>query len=277
MIIFKDLVCFMVDNSLQVSPSSQLFVPPQQTIPRLRDTRTEHSLLYYFLTFDGMSFYHRDYMDRFLNEQESGALPGTLPGRDRSASPINSLIYGDVKRNVPHLRQDLDEVSSTTTGPIDLLPISSATTTTLHTPGGTSSLHDIDSSQCVVGSSAATTCVAGGSKRAFEPDTSLDSSGAAGLHGSDLNGNTEDSEAVEPVCKKLKAADSSESDVGLEQHADSSSTSVPSANPKLLDSLPVTNITPSLDSITSTVLKSSELSASSETSWGQPAAGSVGL
>ena len=219
-------------------------------------------------------------MDRFLNEQESGALPGTLPGRDRSASPINSLIYGDMKR--PHLRQDLDEVSSTTMGHVDHPPVTTATatTTTLHTPGGASSLRNMDSSQCVVGSSAATTCAAGGSKRAFEPDTSLDSSGAAGLRGSDLNGNTEDSEAAEPpVCKKLKV-DSSESGVGLEQRADSSSTSLPSTNAKHLDSVPVTNVTTSLDSITSTVLKASELSASSkssESSWGQSAAESIGL
>lgn len=264
----KDLVYFTMDKPLQVfSFSSPVAFFVCCCFVRL--------LRLCVLTFDGASCC-RDYMDRFLNEQESGALPGTLPGRDRSASPINSLIYGDMKRNVPHLRQDLDEVSSTTTGPIDLLPISTATTTTLHTPGGTSSLHDIDSSQCVVGSSAATTCVAGGSKRAFEPDTSLDSSGAAGLRGSDLNGNTEDSEAAEPVCKKLKV-DSSESGVCLEQHADSSSTSLPTASTKLLDSLPVTNITTSLDSITSTVLKASELSTSSESSWGQPAAGSVGL
>lgn len=35
-----------------------------------------------------------DYMDRFLDEQENPP-----PVRDRSASPINSLIYGDPKRH----------------------------------------------------------------------------------------------------------------------------------------------------------------------------------
>ena len=212
----------------------------------------------------------RDYMDRFLDEQESGALPGTLPGRDRSASPIHSLIYGDHKRSVPHLRQDLDEVSSTTMGSLDLPPFSTATTTTLHAAGASGEVHPMHSSPCEVGSSAATTCMGSGSKRAFEPDTSLDSSGGAGLRGSDLNGNNEESEALGPVCKKLKV-DSSEGDVGLEQQADISS-SLPLSG---TDPVAASNVL-SLDSVSSTMLKSSELSASSEV-WGQSAVESVGM
>ncbi|KAH3734264.1 mesoderm induction early response protein 1-like isoform X2 [Dreissena polymorpha] len=41
-----------------------------------------------------------DYMERFLDEQESSA--PSLPNRDRSASPVHSLLYGDPKRN--HLK-----------------------------------------------------------------------------------------------------------------------------------------------------------------------------
>ncbi|XP_021356745.1 mesoderm induction early response protein 1-like isoform X2 [Mizuhopecten yessoensis] len=37
-----------------------------------------------------------DYMDRFLDDQES---PAAAHVRERSASPVNSLIYGDPKRN----------------------------------------------------------------------------------------------------------------------------------------------------------------------------------
>lgn len=41
----------------------------------------------------------RDYMERFLDDQES---PIPAPTRERSASPVTSLIYGDPKRN--HLK-----------------------------------------------------------------------------------------------------------------------------------------------------------------------------
>ncbi|KAH3735056.1 hypothetical protein DPMN_041517 [Dreissena polymorpha] len=41
-----------------------------------------------------------DYMERFLDEQESSA--PSIPNRDRSASPVHSLLYGDPKRN--HLK-----------------------------------------------------------------------------------------------------------------------------------------------------------------------------
>nr|KAG5695975.1 hypothetical protein BaRGS_023354 [Batillaria attramentaria] len=78
-----------------------------------------------------------DYMDRFLDEQESGVMPGAMPGRDRSTSPLNSLIYGDPKRT--HLKHEADEASAATFGPIDPQPvtnISTATTTTVINPGG---------------------------------------------------------------------------------------------------------------------------------------------
>ncbi|XP_061166133.1 mesoderm induction early response protein 1-like [Saccostrea echinata] len=44
-----------------------------------------------------------DYMERFLDDQES---PVPAPTRERSASPVHSLIYGDPKRN--HLRPHID-------------------------------------------------------------------------------------------------------------------------------------------------------------------------
>lgn len=44
-----------------------------------------------------------DYMDRFLDDQEN---PPPPPPRDRSASPIHSLLYGDPKRN--HLKPHTD-------------------------------------------------------------------------------------------------------------------------------------------------------------------------
>ncbi|XP_076440997.1 mesoderm induction early response protein 1-like [Babylonia areolata] len=222
-----------------------------------------------------------DYMDRFLDEQESGALPGTLPGRDRSASPMNSLIYGDHKRSVPHLRQDLNEVSSTTAGSPDLASYSTATTTTLHAAGASGDLHPIHSSGCEVGSSAASTCImVHGSKAVLGTDASLDRSGSVGLRGSDLNGNNEDSEVSEPACKKVKM-DSTESNVGSEQQADSSSSSsssslLPSSTSRPSDSSFAASNVAGLDSSVGSVLKSSELSASVE-GWGQSAAESVGM
>lgn len=52
--------------------------------------------LLYALIWDNVC---RDYMERFLDDQES---PLPAPPRERSASPVTSLIYGDPKRN--HLR-----------------------------------------------------------------------------------------------------------------------------------------------------------------------------
>ncbi|KAL8625605.1 hypothetical protein ACOMHN_043880 [Nucella lapillus] len=227
-----------------------------------------------------------DYMDRFLDEQENGALPGTLPGRDRSASPINSLIYGDHKRSVPHLRQDLDEVSSTTVGSPDLTPYSTASTTTLHAVSAASGeVHPVHSSE--VGSSAAATCLVGpGSKTGLGAHTALDRTGSVGLRGSDLNGNNEDSEvSSEPVCKKIKMDSSGEGSVGSEQQADSSSSSLPSSTTTTTTTTTTTSSRPSesfaasnvssLDSVGSSVVKSTELSSAE--AWGQSAAESVGM
>ena len=42
-------------------------------------------------------------MDRFLNEQEN-----PMPGRDRAASPMHSLLYGDPKRNSVDLKDSAE-------------------------------------------------------------------------------------------------------------------------------------------------------------------------
>lgn len=62
-------------------------------------------VMFYFVS-------HRDYMERFLEDQETP--PPPPPARDRSASPVHSLLFGDPKRNhlKPHTESGMgDSVS----------------------------------------------------------------------------------------------------------------------------------------------------------------------
>lgn len=150
-------------------------------------------------------------MDRFLDEQESGMMPGSMPGRDRSVSPLNSLIYGDPKRS--HFRQEADEASAATTfDPIDPQPVTdintSNHTTTFMMSGGASgsAVTDLYHGGGGGASGACSAVSEGGDrKRGLDTDKVPELSGNLGSRG-DMNGNTEGSEtsATEPVLKKFK-------------------------------------------------------------------------
>lgn len=75
------------------------------------------------------NFCFSDYMERFLDDQETP--PPTVASRDRSASPVHSLLFGDPKRNhlKPHTDLGMDEHSATFQPVLPDLELNTATPT----------------------------------------------------------------------------------------------------------------------------------------------------
>ncbi|XP_025109014.1 mesoderm induction early response protein 1-like isoform X2 [Pomacea canaliculata] len=201
-----------------------------------------------------------DYMDRFLDEQENGIVPGTMPGRDRSASPLTSLIYGDPKRT--HLKQDADEASAATFDPIDPQPITSIGTATnsvaLMPAGASGSITAEASFSASAGASAACPSSSDNQhcKRGLEEIQ--DPKGDASVRG-DMNGNTEDSgtSATEPVPKKLKR---DKGDVGVEGRSLEQPDVAQRADLKHLDTVSL----PALQVIPGSALRTADLPTSTD-------------
>ena len=221
-----------------------------------------------------MSHVLRDYMDRFLREQETGVLPGTLPGRDRSASPINSLMYGDSKRSAmpSRLRHVTDEAglpaadvySEPTVSPL------------VHGAFSTNSCvsHPSEPDPCVVGSSSSTTCtVYNAKKRKREIGTAT-----SGTNDESLCGFRDDHTSHSPIRCGREAKDDECQLGSVFPVPDSLSHSQFIVDSKARDTSLLPSTAQMLNNIPSFALPSSEQFALSSEAWTQAgSSGSLGL